>query len=86
VQAYIPDEQTDARIEKMAGFIKQFMELPTCTRDIVAFRFVNPSRPLSDIAQRYGITTQAAHSRLKKALERFPVLGEVITIRERGTK
>lgn len=76
----------DARIEKLAQFIGHFMGLPAITRDIVAFRFTNPDRPLREVASRYKITTQAAHSRLKKALHRFPVLREVITMKERGEK
>lgn len=86
MQPYPDADRTDYRIERLAGFLKQFMTLPACTRDIVAHRFVYPDRPLSDIARRYGITVQATHSRLKKALDRFPVLREVITMRERGEK
>lgn len=73
----------DTRYDKLAGFLRQFMSLPACTRDVVALRFCDPDKPLSSIADRHGITVQAVHSRLKKALDRFPVLREVITIRKR---
>ena len=68
-------------MEKLAGFLTQLMALPAITRDIVAYRFIHPDRPISQVASRHNITTQAAHSRLKKALERVPVLSEVTKMR-----
>jgi len=85
-EAMQPQEMAlmDSRIEKLAGFIDQFMSLPAITRDIVAFRFSQPDKPLNVVASRHKITVQAVHSRLKKALKRFPVLGEVIQMRTTG--
>ena len=74
-------EQLDGRLEAFAGFLNQFMALPPVTRDIVARRFTHPNRPLNQVARQYGITVQAAHSRLKRALDRWPVLRTVIEMR-----
>ena len=80
----MPIRDIDPQLEKLADFVMQFMALPSVTRDVVAFRFVHPDKPLKDVAAQHNITMQAAHSRLKRALERFPVLSEVITMRTGG--
>ena len=74
------------QVNILADFIRQFMTLPSTTRDIAAFRFIYPDRPLSEIAKRYSITVQAAHSRLKRALEKCPVLDTVISMRTYNRK
>ena len=76
----------DAIMDSFAAFMRQFMALPTITRDIVAFRFLHPERSMSVLADRYDITVQAVHSRLKRALEKMPALRTVIEMRTYGGK
>jgi hypothetical protein len=70
-----------ARIADLVEFVARFMGLDALTRDLVAIRFVSPDKPIRDIAKQYCITTQAAHSRIKRALATYPVLRKVIHMR-----
>ena len=74
----------DVRLDLMADFLRQMLSLPAITRDIVATKMVSPEKPLSCLAELHNISVQAVHNRLKRALVRFPVLKQVIKMRERA--
>lgn len=67
-----------------ATALRCFMALSPQTREIVAFRILHPEQSLRVVAKRLGITIQAAHNRLKQAVEKWPALGSVIRIIERS--
>lgn len=52
--------------------------LDIITRDVVESKLEHPDRPLRAVAQQHGISTQAAHSRLLRALKDHPILATAI--------
>lgn len=53
--------------------------LNSITRDILEFRMENPNVSLSILAEKHGISAQAVQARLVRALNKNPLLAQVIS-------
>lgn len=74
----VHDSLTDAFLM----WITEFMRLPPLTRDLVAKRLLFPQVPMRVMARKHGITVQAAHSRIRRALDHAPALKSVLIMQE----
>lgn len=64
--------------------LRQLLDLLTenpKSATVVLFRICFPERPLREVAEKMGISVQAAHSRLKKVRQGWPDLARVIPMK-----
>ena len=75
--------------EDLKAGLNTLLQLLMCnpvTAKIVIYRICRPTEPLHKIAFALGISTQAAHSRLQKAVRKWTELKAVIPIKQYNTK
>ncbi len=75
------DTGGDPVIAGMSYIAKSLMSLSPRSREIVLDRLAYPTRSLRHVADRLGISIQAAHYRLKKARAEWPALAYAVTMK-----
>ena len=57
------------------------MEMDAKSFSIVRYRFHHPQTPLSVIARRYRISTQAVHQRLQQLATKWPGVRDLVGLK-----
>jgi len=77
-----PVRSLDESWEKIIHLVQRLLDLDKDTREIVLQRIAFTGT-LKDMATAMGISTQAAHARMKAAMRKHAWVAELITIKER---
>lgn len=78
-------EENGEAFDRVSLFLASLMSLPSVTRDVVCLRFLDGKgvrHTYADIGHEYDMSPQAAESHHKRALNEFPVIGEMFKIKQ----
>ena len=64
-----------------AAFVDRLFRVDRKTYGIIRFLFLHPGTPLRSVAKRFGISTQAAHHRLKELSITWPQLKQLVGLK-----
>ena len=76
-----PTPDADADRVQYARFVHALFTLDDKTWRIIRHRYLNPRKPLSAIAKKYGLSTQAVHQRLQHLAETFPAVRDLVGLK-----